>query len=99
MSGVADASPPPTLTLLSRSGCHLCDDARDELALVLAERAAAGASVPRVVEVDIESDPALLARHLDSIPVLVSGAHELPLAMRPGVLRQFLTRILDGVPA
>ncbi len=96
---MADASPPPIISFLTRPGCHLCDEAREELDLVLAERASAGSTVPRLVEVDIESDPALLTRHIESIPVLMAGPDELPLAMRPGAIRRFLSMVLDGAPA
>ena len=96
---MADASPPPTIIFLTRPGCHLCDDARDEIAALIAERAASGRSVPRVVEVDIDADPVLHARHLETIPVIRCGSDELPLAIRPGAVRRFLARVLDGVPA
>ncbi len=96
---VADASPPLTLTLLTRPGCHLCDEARDELGLVLAERAAARATVPKLVEVDIESQPALLKRHIESIPVLDLAGKELPLAIRPQAIRRFLSALLDEAQA
>ena len=62
-------------------------------------RAASGRSVPRVVEVDINADPVLHARHLETIPVIQCGSDELPLAIRPGAVRRFLARVLDGVPA
>jgi Glutaredoxin-like domain (DUF836) len=52
------------LTLYTRPGCHLCDEARDA---VLARRAA----LPPfdLQEVDIEADEALHARYLERIPV------------------------------
>jgi hypothetical protein len=96
---VADASPPPTLTLLTRPGCHLCDDAREEIAAVLSERESSGRPVPRIVEVDIDADPVLHARHFETIPVIQWGSDELPLAIRPDAIRRFLARVLDGVPA
>ena len=96
---MADASPPPTITFLTRPGCHLCDDAREELAVVLAERGASGLAVPAIDEVNIETDPGLLARYLETIPVLLVGADALALAMRPGTIRRFLDHVLDGAPA
>ena len=96
---MADASPPPTITFLTRPGCHLCDDAREELAVVLAERGASGLAVPAIDEVNIETDPGLLARYLETIPVLLVGTDALALAMRPGVIRRFLDHVLDGAPA
>ena len=96
---MADASPPPTITFLTRPGCHLCDDAREELAVMLAERGASGLAVPAIDEVNIETDPGLLERYLETIPVLLVGADALPLAMRPGAIRRFLDHVLDGTPA
>jgi glutaredoxin len=49
--------------LLSRPGCHLCDDARQVIAEVCAET---GESYD---EVDITTDPDLLAAYTDQIPV------------------------------
>jgi hypothetical protein len=63
------APAPPTLParvlLLSRPGCHLCDDARDVVARVTAELG------ERFAERDITQDPALLAEHGESIPVVI----------------------------
>ncbi|HZI65940.1 MAG TPA: glutaredoxin family protein [Thermoanaerobaculia bacterium] len=52
------------LTLLSRPGCHLCEEMRREVDAVLAGR-------PHEWDViDVTSDPDLLLRYGDSIPVL-----------------------------
>ena len=51
------------VTLYGRPGCHLCDDAREVIARVCAEL---GESF---TEVDIDGDPALLARFGEEIPV------------------------------
>ncbi|HET9749866.1 MAG TPA: glutaredoxin family protein [Casimicrobiaceae bacterium] len=55
------------LTLLSRAYCHLCDDMREALA-PLAARAGA-----HVIELDVDADPALVARFDDLVPVLLLG--------------------------
>lgn len=56
------------ITLLSKPGCHLCDDAR-----AVVERVASDLGVAWE-EVDISSDPQLLAKWWDQIPVtLVDG--------------------------
>jgi glutaredoxin len=56
-----------TLTLYSRPGCHLCDDAR--------------AALRRIghpfEDVDIDSDDALLRRYLERIPVVALDGEEL----------------------
>jgi hypothetical protein len=59
-----------TLTLLTRPGCHLCDEARGVVAGVLE-------SFPGVefVETSILDDPALTERYVEEIPVvLLDGA-------------------------
>jgi glutaredoxin len=56
------------ITLLSKPGCHLCDDAR-----AVVERVASDLGVGWE-EVDIASDPDLLAKWWEQIPVvLVDG--------------------------
>ncbi len=56
------------VTLYSRPGCHLCDDARAVIARVCADL---GESYD---EVDIDADEALLDRYGEEIPVtLVDG--------------------------
>jgi glutaredoxin len=61
----------PTLTLYSRPGCHLCDDARAAL-----ERVRARAPFT-LREVNIESDDSLHSRYLERIPVVALGDQEL----------------------
>jgi glutaredoxin len=61
----------PTLTLYSRPGCHLCDDARAALERVRARAPFA------LREVNIESDDSLLSRYLERIPVVALGDEEL----------------------
>ena len=59
---------PPRVTLLGRPGCHLCDEARTVVERVTAELGVGWS------EVDVTSDPELLARWHDEIPVtLVDG--------------------------
>jgi len=68
---VTRAPAPPRLTLLARAYCHLCDDMRDALAPVAAE------SGIEVRYVDIDADPALVARYDERVPVLVLDGVEL----------------------
>lgn len=52
------------LTLMSRPGCHLCEEMRREVDALLAGQ-------PHEWEVvDVDSDPELARRYGDSIPVL-----------------------------
>ena len=60
-----------TVTLYTRPGCHLCDDARTAL-----ERVRAGTPF-RLVEIDIESDDALHRAYLERIPVVELDGAEL----------------------
>ncbi|MFB9377458.1 glutaredoxin family protein [Kineococcus gynurae] len=59
----------PRLTLVSREGCHLCEQGR-----AVVERVAAAEDVGWV-EVDVDTDPELRRRFTDRVPVvLVDGA-------------------------
>ena len=61
----------PTLTLYSRPGCHLCDDARDALNRVHAHTAFS------LEEIDITTDDELHRRYVERIPVVALGDEEL----------------------
>jgi glutaredoxin len=61
----------PTLTLYSRAGCHLCDEARAALERVRAR------SPFSLHEVDITTDDALHRRYLERIPVVSLNGEEL----------------------
>jgi len=52
------------LRLLSRPGCHLCDEMRAEVDALLADREKSWEIV------DVDSDPMLADRYGESIPVL-----------------------------
>ena len=58
-----------SVTLYSRHGCRLCEEAKSELS----------GSMPSVEirEVDVDSDPRLRARYGLDIPVAVAGGREL----------------------
>ncbi len=58
-----------TVTLYTRKGCHLCEQAKADLDSLQEY-------VPhRLVEIDIESDPALLKKYLVEIPVVEVGPY------------------------
>jgi hypothetical protein len=59
------------LTLLTRAYCHLCDEMRAALAPIVARHDAS------VVEIDVDTDPALEARWGDLAPVLLRDGVEL----------------------
>ena len=60
-----------TVTLYTRPGCHLCDDARAAI-----ERVRAHAHFG-LVEIDIESNDALHRAYLERIPVVAVDGQEL----------------------
>jgi glutaredoxin len=59
-----------TVTLYTRPGCHLCDDARAALRQLKAQHEF------EIDEVNIETDDALHAAYLERIPVIcLDGEH------------------------
>ncbi|GGF04645.1 glutaredoxin family protein [Mycetocola zhadangensis] len=61
-----------SLTLISKPGCHLCDDARAVVARVMAD-ISTSADAPEVTldEVSILDDAELHERYAEEIPVLL----------------------------
>lgn len=79
--------PPLHFVLYARSYCHLCEDMRAALDACLA-----GAGLACTVDVvDIDADPALVARYDELVPVLATGAGDVTLCHyfldAPAVLR------------
>jgi glutaredoxin len=93
------SGPFPVVVLYSKPGCSLCDETRELLGALLAERAQAGLASPPVEERDITTDPAWEAAFFLEIPVVEIGARRLPLAISARALRRLLAEALDGVPA
>jgi hypothetical protein len=92
--------PLPDLVLYARAGCHLCDETRAVLEALLRDRGSRGLATPRLVERDIDADPALHDRYAFVIPVVALGGQELELATSPARLRRLLADALDaGAPA
>ncbi len=56
-----------TLTLLTRSYCHLCDEMLEAVTPLAAARDVA------IAVVDVDGDPALEAAYGDRVPVLFAG--------------------------
>ena len=86
-----DARAAPRVRLLTRTGCHLCDQARAVVEQVCAE---AGETYE---EVDLDAaavqDPALLRRYTDEVPVtFVDGAQHDYWRVDPARLRAALVR-------
>jgi hypothetical protein len=75
------------VTLYTRPGCHLCDQARD---VILSLRDSIGPFELR--EIDIDGDPELHARLLERIPVVeVDGEQVAELHVDAPTLRYALT--------
>lgn len=58
---------PPALRLLTRPGCHLCDEMKAKVAPLVARLGGT------LSEVDVDSDPALAKRFGLEIPVLLDA--------------------------
>lgn len=54
----------PSVTLYTRAGCHLCEDARAVLDAVRAERPF------ELTVIDIDGDAALVRQYTDDVPVV-----------------------------
>ena len=61
---------PARVTFYTRAGCHLCDQAREVVALVCAELGESW------LEVDIDADPELRSRFTDDVPVTFVDGHQ-----------------------
>jgi glutaredoxin len=61
---------PRDVTLYSRPGCHLCDEAKAQIAPLLTEFGA------RLTEINIDEDPELRARYDYDVPVIFLGARK-----------------------
>ena len=61
---------PRDVTLYSRPGCHLCEEAKAAIAPLLCEFGVV------LHEVDIDEDPVLQARYAWDIPVIFIGTHK-----------------------
>jgi glutaredoxin len=59
---------PLDVTLYSRPGCHLCEEAKSQIAPLLKEFSA------RLTEINIDEDPDLRARYDYDVPVIFLGA-------------------------
>jgi glutaredoxin len=64
--------------MVSRSGCHLCDQAEDALARVIGRFNAEYPDIGYQVErIDVDSDSELLAKYSDEVPVLLLNGRQL----------------------
>jgi len=61
---------PRDVTIYSRPGCHLCEEAKAQIAPLLKEFGA------RLTEINIDADPDLRARYDYDVPVIFLGARK-----------------------
>lgn len=61
---------PRDVTLYTRPGCHLCEEAKAQMAPLLREFGA------RLREVNIDADPVLRDRYTNDVPVIFLGARK-----------------------
>lgn len=74
------------ITVYSRPGCHLCDEALGQIDLIVAGRDEVSVTV-----IDIDSDDNLLRSYLERIPVVEAGGKVLSeLVFDPSPLRAAL---------
>jgi hypothetical protein len=80
------------LRLLSRPGCHLCDDMRRDVDRLLAEE-------ERDWEiVDVDSDPELARRFGEQIPVLFVNGRRFAMVRLPRLAARLRLRRAAGLP-
>jgi hypothetical protein len=87
------------LYLYARAGCHLCDDTRRAVVLLLTERQAAGLPSPTLVERDIDTNEDWQRAFMTAIPVVELGDQRLELATSPSRIRRLLADVLDAPAA
>jgi glutaredoxin len=76
------------VTLYGKPGCHLCDEAREVVLSVRAERGF------ELLEVDVSLDPVLHARYGERIPVVtIDGEEAFEYHVDPAGLRERLDRV------
>ena len=80
------------LTLLTKPGCHLCDDAREVVASVSETLSSRGITV-EVQELNILEDAALARRHSEEIPVVqINGRRHAIWRVDPAKLERAIER-------
>ena len=83
----------PKVTLYTRIGCHLCDDAKEVLEAVRREK-------PFELDVvDVDTDPALVALYTYEVPVItIEGRKAFKYRVDAASLRAKLDRAEESAP-
>ncbi|HET9531206.1 MAG TPA: glutaredoxin family protein [Blastocatellia bacterium] len=80
-----------TVTLYTRPGCHLCDEAKSAI------RSISPGEVFTLEEINIDSDPALVEKYGYDIPVvLINGIKVFKHRVDPREFRRKLRRIIGS---
>jgi glutaredoxin len=80
-----------TIEVMTRKDCCLCDDAKEIIEQVIAEMPA------KLKMTDIESDPELLERYKEKIPVvLINGEESFVYKVHPITLRKKLEQVMNA---
>lgn len=82
---------PRDVTVYSRPGCHLCEEAKTQIAPLLKEFGA------RLTEINIDEDPEMRARYDYDVPVIFLGARKA--AKHRIDLAQFRRQLRDAARA
>ena len=78
-------APPPEVVLYTRTRCHLCEEAKEQL------RALRRQAAFDLREIDIDSDPELQRRYTDEVPVIfIHGRKAFKYRIEPS---EFLKRV------
>jgi glutaredoxin len=80
---------PQDVTIYTRPGCHLCEEAKTQIAPLLAEFGA------RLTEINIDEDADLRARYDYDVPVIFLGARKI--AKHRVDLIQFRRQLRDNI--
>ena len=83
-------APKAQVTLYTRPGCHLCDEAKQAM------QAARCADLYTLQEINIDSDPTLLRRYGWDIPVLlINNVETFKHRLTPSDFKREILRALD----
>ena len=89
-AGRLELAAPRDVTIYSRHGCHLCEEAKAQIAPLLAEFGA------HLIEINIDEDPQLRAQYDYDVPVIFLGKRKA--AKHRVDLTRFRRQLLDATP-
>ena len=88
----------PDLVMYARPECTLCDEAREAIELVIADRRERRLAVPNVIERNIEDDAELHRALFERIPVVELGDRRVELVVSVGKVRRLLNEAFGEAP-